>query len=108
MTFQYSTLTSAEREKRHETGDTRADVDALGDHRCEQRHEAERHRQAIPHERVIVRIPVIVGGTERCERNTGEENEIWPAFDGYEEAVRIIEIVAAKNEAHSHDAEDEE
>ena len=38
-------------------------------------HEGERHRQPVPEQSVVVRVPVIVGWAEASQKNAEEKNE---------------------------------
>ena len=60
----------------HRSAGARPPADALADHARQQRHEREGHRQAIPEERPVVRVPVVVAGAGGRQGHAGEEGPV--------------------------------
>ena len=71
---------NTENDQRQKQAHTGPQVDSLGDDRRDERHEADRHRDAVPHERVVVGAQVIPRGAEGRQRDADEKCEAGPAF----------------------------
>lgn len=67
-------------QQRREKFHGRADADSFRDQRRDQTHEANRHRQAIPDEAMIVRREMISAGAEADQSRAQEKRDEEPVF----------------------------
>jgi hypothetical protein len=94
----------ADEDERRKQVQTPFRVDALCDDGPDQRHEANSHRQAVPNQRLVVRMEVIPRRAEGSERHSGEKCEVGPSLARIEEARppfgRIAERANHSRQAH--------
>src|SRR5215813_8355781 len=74
----------ADHQKDGKQPQTDAQTNAFCDERRYQRHEDDRHGQSVPHQPIVVRIEVIVSGTECSEKQADGNNDVEPAFSSVE------------------------
>ncbi len=80
----------ADEQHRHKQSEAGAHTDAIDHLSCNERHERDRHRQAIPEEPLVVRRQMVVARPERSQRHANKENRIGPALTrGLESRARV-------------------
>lgn len=70
------------REEIKRASDSFRRCEAFGEDCGEQGEEADRHRQSVPDESLVVRMQVVVARADCCSTHGDEENQIAPAVDG--------------------------
>ena len=82
-------------------------MDAFGDHRCDERHEHQRHGQPVPNEPAVVRCDVIVGRAESGEKKPHEEDAVKPFLTGVDELCTAGFLVQVRQAGDASDREQE-
>src|SRR5215831_16945004 len=65
----------AEGERRPQQNGSNSGIDALADDKSEDCSEAQRHRQPIPEQSIVARMPVIIGRADAGQENSQKEDD---------------------------------
>ena len=98
----------AEEHQRHEEKIPGAHADPLAHDRGKQRHESDRHRQAVPHQACVVRGQVVIRRADAGQRYAGEEHPVGPHLLPRTEALRAAcgALAPQKREAKGPDEQE--